>query len=181
MALTVKQLKAIEAQCATLPWMAVAFRDLGKKEIKGSKHAEFILACARKVGLGWVRDDETPWCSTWVSGKLEFAGYPSTKSAWARSYHGGWKQGLRLSEPVFGCIVVFERGPKSGHVGFVVAIDRIAGVVWVLGGNQKDAVTIAPFPMRRVLGFYWPSTATMEKPKLFQLASAGAQLSTNEA
>jgi uncharacterized protein (TIGR02594 family) len=179
--LTPKEIKSIIANCEKLPWTALAIRDLGKREIKGSKHAEFILACARKVGLTWVRDDETPWCATWVSGKLEMSGISSTRSAWARSYHGGWKAGQRLSAPAFGCVVVFERGPKSGHVGFVVAIDRKLGVVWVLGGNQQDAVTISAFPISRVLGWYWPKGHDFLPIVLPQLASAGAALSTNEA
>jgi uncharacterized protein (TIGR02594 family) len=174
------EIETIRKNCELYPWMALAWRDLGKSEIRGSKHAEFILACARKCGLSWVRDDETPWCATWLSGKLEMAGVASTRSAWARSYHGGWKAGRRISDPIFGCVVAFERGPKSGHVGFVVAVDRKRGVVWVLGGNQGDMVSIKPFEMSRVLGFYWPLGVVPLNITLPQLAST-APVSRNEA
>jgi predicted glycosyl hydrolase (DUF1957 family) len=52
--------------------------------------------------------------------------------------------------------VVFSRPPNpwSGHVGFVVGIDVKARLM-VLGGNQRDKVSIAPFD-REVLGYRWP-------------------------
>jgi hypothetical protein len=36
--------------------------------------------------LQGIRDDETPWCATFVSAVLELESIPSTRSAWARSY-----------------------------------------------------------------------------------------------
>jgi len=173
--------RTVKGQCDQYLWTHLAYADLGKAEIKGSRTAQFILDAAKRAGLTWVRDDETPWCATWVSGKLEEAGVPSTRSAWARSYCA-WKGGHRLSGPRFGSVVVFERGPKSGHVGFVVGFDKDHGIVWVLGGNQGDMVSIKPFPVSRVLGYFWPNAVhPNDSVQLVAFASNAIKLSTNEA
>ena len=52
-------------------------------------------------------------------------------------------------------VVVFER-EGGGHVGFAVAQDQ-RGRLLVLGGNQGNKVSIAPFEKFRVLGYRWPA------------------------
>ncbi|WP_156496279.1 TIGR02594 family protein, partial [Eikenella sp. NML03-A-027] len=91
------------------------------------------------IALGaWWRDDETPWCSTFVAHCCRTAGRDLPKH-WYRAK--GWLEtGTRLSKSAYGCIVVFER-QGGGHVGFVVGQDR-QGNLMVLGGNQGDAVNI---------------------------------------
>jgi len=51
------------------------------------------------------------------------------------------------------------RGNSSwqGHVGFLVGID--GNRIKVLGGNQRDAVTIASFPISNVIAWRWPKDA----------------------
>ena len=55
---------------------------------------------------------------------------------------------MPLQAPTVGCVVVFER-EGGGHVGLVVGADT-KGRLLVLGGNQGDAVSIAPFDRSRV-------------------------------
>ena len=57
-----------------------------------------------------------------VNGALVNSGYPSTRSALARSFT---RYGTRLSRPVRGAIVVFPRGtnPLYGHVGIVERVN----------------------------------------------------------
>jgi uncharacterized protein (TIGR02594 family) len=88
--------------------------------------------------------------------------------------------GSRLSAPIPGCIVVFER-QGGGHVGFVVG--RTAkGHLMVLGGNQGNRVSIAPFDRTRAIAYVWPSGMPMPPHSVLAMLDAGsAQLSTNEA
>ena len=78
-----------------------------------------------------------------------------------------------------GCIAVFER-KGGGHVGFVVGTDE-RGRLMVLGGNQGDAVTIAPFDKSRVLGYRYPQGEKVLAGSLPLLASNGTPSSQNEA
>ena len=69
------------------------------------------------------------------------------------------KWGMRIIEPKFGDIVVFYRGNKKGwqgHVAFYHSKSRIPGYIKVLGGNQKDQVSIARYPNRKILGYRRP-------------------------
>lgn len=168
------------------PWLLLARRYVGVKEIAGPQHHPAILALLDAADglvdgkrLQGIADDETPWCASFVSAILELSGYKSTRSAWARSYLN-W--GQKLIGPAIGAIAVLERGPSSGHVGFVVGRDG-AGDVLLLGGNQGDQVKISAFDMQRVLGFRWPDGERLpDAQKFFALplvASAGK--STSEA
>lgn len=158
-----------------MKWLAIARKYLGTREVKGKAHNSNILRWLAAIKAAW-RNDEEPWCSTFVCGVLEEAGIVSARTAWAR---GNLKWGQKLSEPVLGCIVVFERGPKSGHVGFLVGIDK-AGNLMILGGNQGDMVSIKPFSKSRVLGYRWPVNVAYTKAKLPVLTSDG-KVSKNEA
>jgi uncharacterized protein (TIGR02594 family) len=164
-------------------WLGTARRYLGVAEIKGPQHHPQILklldlADGKKDGktLQGIKDDEVPWCASFVSGVLEEAGFPSARSAWARSYLN-W--GVKLAGPMVGAIVVFERGPSSGHVGFIVGKDQ-KGNLMVLGGNQSDMVKLSPFATARVLGYRWPAGIPLPKGSLPVVGSDG-KLSSNEA
>lgn len=133
-------------------WMAIAARELGVGEIAGPADNPRILEYHRHTGLS-ADDDETPWCSAfanWVMAQIQVAG---TGKANARS----WLDWGSPCEPSHGAVAILWRGdPKGwqGHVGFVVTNDK--EFVWLLGGNQGDAVTVARFPINRVLGCRWP-------------------------
>lgn len=157
-------------------WLAKARSYLGRAEIPGQKHSPFVLRLWQLIRAPFT-DDETPWCAAFVGGVLEECGLKSTRSAWARSYLA-W--GQKIAKPVVGCIVVFERGPKSGHVGFVVGEDR-RGNLMVLGGNQGNAVTVAPFGTNRVLGYRWPGAVVPPAFASLPVVASDGKVSTNEA
>lgn len=137
-------------------WLVNARKYKGVHEVSGPKHNPQIIKWWKEMHAPF-KDDETPWCAGFVGGVLEESGIKSSRSAGARSYLH-W--GLRLSKPVVGCIVVFERGPVNGHVAFVEG--RTAGGMLVaLGGNQGDQVSVKSFPMSRVLGFFWPASVPL--------------------
>lgn len=158
-------------------WLTEARRHLGVAEVPGPKHSPVIQSWLHKL-RAWWNDDETPWCGVFVAACMDAVGIPLPKY-WMRAK--AWAEwGSRLSAPIPGCIVVFER-QGGGHVGFVVG--RTAkGHLMVLGGNQGNRVSIAPFDRTRVVAYVWPSGVPMPVHSALAVLDAGsAQLSTNEA
>jgi uncharacterized protein (TIGR02594 family) len=92
------------------------------------------------------------WGAAFVGHCREKAGIRSTRKLNARSYLDWGDEVPRLSEARPGDVVVFTRGvnPAEGHVAF---LSRPAGsFVEVLGGNQSNAVTLAMYPVARLIG-----------------------------
>jgi len=129
-------------------WFKIAEAEIGVKEIRGGEHPriiEYHMSTSLKS-----KEDEIPWCSSFVCWCLEQNGIKSTRSAWARSY---LKWGIKLDKPKPGCIVVFQRG-NAGHVAFFVSDDETGTLV--LGGNQSDSVCFSEYNKKDVLGYRWP-------------------------
>jgi uncharacterized protein (TIGR02594 family) len=137
-------------------WLAHAWAELGQREVRGSADNPAITALFRDVGHSGELHDEVPWCAAFVGACLERADCASTRSLLARSYLA-W--GERLDEGRLGAVAVLSRGsdPGAGHVGFLVG--ETESRVYLLGGNQGDAVTVAAFPKSRLLGLRWPQAA----------------------
>ncbi len=59
-----------------------------------------------------------------------------------------------LSEPRIGAITILSRGnnPDAGHVGFWIG-ETAEGPV-LLGGNQSDRESVAPFARSCLLGYH---------------------------
>lgn len=169
------------------PWLTLARRFDGVAEIKGPHHNSAIIDLLDwadgkhdgKTFIQGIRDDETPWCATFVSAVLELGGIVSARSAWARSYLN-W--GDELDQAAVGAIAVLSRGDHSGHVAFVVGRDA-AGNVMLLGGNQSDMVKVSAFDTQRVLGFRWPKFEPRPTDGGFLKLPVyvGGKLSSNEA
>lgn len=132
---------------------ALAQRMVGEiRELPGGAHHPYVQWGHMLCGLGSDQPDETPWCSSFVNAICWQLRLPRSKSAAARSWLAvGQQVHLALAKVGFD-VVVLKRGsnPAQGHVGFYAGHD--AEHVFVLGGNQSDAVTVAPFPVERVLG-----------------------------
>ena len=101
--------------------------------------------------------DEVPWCSAFANFVVTTAGFSGTNSAAAKSWLD-W--GIILPEPVLGCLVVFSRAakdnPNAAHVAFCDHPDISNGIIRVIGGNQGDAVSVARFDVRKVMGYRSP-------------------------
>lgn len=162
-----------------LPWMAEAKRVLGRHE---GRDNGWLRSWLKSDGKTLGDPAQLPWCGDFVETCIRlalpgepFPGALGENPYWARNW-------LRLGAeiaPAYGAVLVFERGPSSGHVGFAVGQD--AGNYFVLGGNQSNAVTVARIAKARLLGARWPSTfARPVLPRLPQMAS-GDPISTNEA
>ena len=131
-------------------WMLIAFTELGQSEIRGATHNDRIIEYHSVTTLE-AKEDEVPWCSSFVSWCLEKSGISSTKSAWARSY---LSYGKEVTDPTYGTICVFSRGENSGHVGFY--FDEDDTHIHLLGGNQKDKVSLTRYPKSRLLAYREP-------------------------
>lgn len=129
----------------------LAARFMGMKEVAGTTHSPQIMAMLH-LDANWPSGDEVPWCSAFVNYVAWLLDLPRSKSLAARSW-------LNVGRPVTldeaecaNDIVIFSRGsnPAQGHVAI---FDRLDGDgVFVLGGNQGDAVTVARFPASSVIG-----------------------------
>ena len=156
-------------------WVVEGRKHLGLREIPGKEHAPTITRWLRDLRAWWA-DDETAWCGTFVAAMLRGRPTPLPRH-WYRAR--SWLEyGVALEAPCVGCIAVFERG-GGGHVGFVVGTDE-KGRLMVLGGNQGNAVSVAPFDKNRALGYRYPAEKLLASA-LPVLASNGAKSSRNEA
>lgn len=131
----------------------VAINEIGVTEIKGMKHNKRVLEYAQQSFFPWIKDDETPWCSIFINWVAKEAGLEASKSAAARSWQN---VGFEIQEPEPGDIAVFWRDSINshlGHVGIYLGFSKDGSRVYVLGGNQGDAVSISAYPSNRVLSF----------------------------
>jgi len=133
------------------PWLMTALEYDGLVELPGPKHSNVILGWLDKLGAWW-RDDETPWCGVFVAICFHDNGYKIPKMYMRAKEWMKW--GRRITKPVLGCVAVFDR-PGGGHVGFVVGMTK-DGDIWILGGNQKNAVNVSLLPTDRLLGYRIP-------------------------
>ena len=133
-------------------WLTAAWAQFGVREVAGSGHASRVVKYFRDAGHSQITNDETPWCAAFVGAMLERSELAGTGSLLARSY---LKWGVAIDEPKLGAIAVLTRGsdPGAGHVGFYLGASD--DKIFLLGGNQGDAVSVAPFARDRVLGFRW--------------------------
>lgn len=143
-----------------VPWLDYLSHHIGLKEIAGPQHNAQIVEWGRTAGIDWWNNDEDAWCAVAVNGALVNSGYPSTRSALARSFT---RYGTRLDRPVRGAIVVFPRGknPLYGHVGIVETVHP-NGTVTVVNGNVSNEVRRSVFRTASILpdGIRWPPGAT---------------------
>lgn len=130
---------------------ALALGEYGVKGIPGTTHNADILTYFRAPGFKWVKDDETAWCAAFVNWAFWKAGLKVPGTLAARSF---LTVGKRTLAPKLGDLVVFWRVSKDspyGHVGFFVRETKDA--IYVLGGNQSNAVNITAFPKSQVLDY----------------------------
>jgi uncharacterized protein (TIGR02594 family) len=132
--------------------MARAFATLGEQEVPGTKSNSTIL--------GWIRrwfprheDDSTlAWCGVWVATVMSDCGLPVPPMPFrARSWRlwGTRREG----EPQLGDVVVLTR---SGGHHVAICLRATPDVVWVIGGNQQNAVTVAKYDRKRVVAVRSP-------------------------
>jgi uncharacterized protein (TIGR02594 family) len=157
-------------------WVAEGRKYVGMAEIPGPKHNLTILNWLKEL-KAWWQDDETPWCGVFVAHCMKTAGIDVPKYYMRAKDWATW--GVDAKKPTLGCVVVFER-QGGGHVGFVVGQDE-KGRLMVLGGNQGNKVSIAPFDPARAVAFRVPAGTFVTPSFMPTLAANGVASSTNEA
>lgn len=134
---------------AAAPWMSIATGQLGQEEENPGHNSSII---GYHATTGGFKDDETPWCSSFVNWSLKGAGIKGTNSARALSW-SGW--GNSLKKPAYGSIAIINYGGGKGHVGFVAGMNR-SGRVILLGGNQSDMVKYSAFSRSSIKEYVYP-------------------------
>ena len=134
-------------------WLVIAYDELDTEEIGGAKANPRIIEYHAATTLR-AKSDEVPWCSSFVNWCMKEAGQRTTRSAAARS----WAKYGKACGLEKGAVIVVSRGtnPAHGHVGFVWRAD--GPWVWILGGNQGNRVSIARYPLSRLVATRWPSS-----------------------
>ena len=138
---------------ANLKVLCEALSRIGIREFAGKQASPSILSWIKEL-LPYAKDDETNWCSLFVRSVVRKAlgedGLIKITSA-ARSW---LDYGVPTTTPEIGDVVVLWRGSEEswqGHVG--IYIRENTEYVFLLGGNQNNAVNISPYKKDRVLGF----------------------------
>ena len=137
----------------------IASRFIGLKEVPGDKDNPGILHML-KLDNDWPDHDEVPWCSGFANYCAWLLRLPRSKDLRARSWLNVGQM-IPIDDAIVGYdVVILKRGggnqpgpdviDAQGHVGFFAGLegDQVA----VLGGNQGDQVSVARFPLSRVLG-----------------------------
>lgn len=154
-----------------------ALKLYGTVETPGKGSNPTILAWAKEVGLERIYTaDSVPWCGLFMAVVAMRAGKrlphaPLWALNWARWGEDG-------GQPELGDVLVFTR-PGGGHVGLYVGEDDYT--YHVLGGNQRDAVTIARVPKARLYAcraYYAVGRPANVRPIVL---TAGGEISTDEA
>jgi hypothetical protein len=83
-----------------------------------------------------------------------------------------WGHELQVPKP--GCIVVFWRGSRTAWEAMSRSISAPASGP-VLGGNQRNGVSIEDYSARQVLGYRWPTTSGNSRTLRAQTAGAVAR------
>lgn len=159
----------------TIPWLHLAAKKRGLHETRNhSILAKFLRSDGKTLG----DPRRLPWCGDFVETciALALADEPlPTNPYLARN----WLSFGDSIKPTLGAVLVFWRGKRSGisgHVGF--AVGRSKSHLYVLGGNQSNAVTVAPLSKHRLLGARWP--ARFERPEVYLPPLSGGTVSLNE-
>ena len=137
---------------SVFPWFPIAMAEIGVKEIPGVNANPRIVMYLKSTSLkpDDASKDETAWCSAFVNWCVEKSGYEGTDSAWARSWLN-WGSVIDNDKPITGCVAIFERDERLGHVGFFIADN--GSTVTILGGNQGNGVCIKDYDKKHLLGY----------------------------
>lgn len=156
-------------------WLTIARSHIGTREIAGLKHNAKIMGWLSRL-KSWIKDDETPWCGTFVAAVMQDAGLPYPKEFPRAKAWADYGANLRSTHVAPGAILVFQR-EGGGHVGFYVGEDATA--YQVLGGNQSNSVNITRIAKARCIAIRWPRGEPVIGGPV-RLAANG-ELSRNEA
>lgn len=136
------------------PWMAEMLRRIGLHEARDNA----VLSAWLKIGRFLGNPANQPWCGDAVESCVAktlpaepLPANPFFAQAWA-------KFGTDVVVPLVGAIGVIRLSGSSGHVGIVSGIE--SSTIYLLGGNQSNAINVSGFPRSKFIAFRWPNTYT---------------------
>jgi uncharacterized protein (TIGR02594 family) len=162
-----------------LPWLEEANHLMNTEEGRGPKNNPEILDWANDLDIHYPKDS-IAWCGLFVAhcvgATLPQEPLPANPLG-ARQ----WERFGDSTQPRVGAVMVFWRETRQsglGHVGFYVAEDKDGYLI--LGGNQRDRVSLAWVGKDRFLNAHWPkSAAKLTSVAVFKKRNEG--FSSNEA
>lgn len=136
-------------------WVALGLAEIGVVEDTRPARSHQRIEQYHAVTRGGRADDAVPWCSSFVAFVFEQAGIVSTRSKMAAS----WSTWGEAVAPRLGAVAVFGKtdldAGGTGHVGIALGVS--SGEVYVLGGNQRNRVSVATRRVRDVVAWRWPA------------------------
>ena len=161
-----------------IPWITEVRTVFGLHETRDNAK---LRAWLKSDGKTLGDPKALPWCGDFVETAIKralpdepFIGSVAVNPYWARN----WVTFGKRTDPVYGAIMVFERGAAAGHIGFAVGIDD--DCFYVLGGNQGDTVSIVRIEKHRLLSARWATTFANPNFPLPKLNAGKIPKSTNE-
>ena len=160
-----------KCKCPHPKWMSVAKGEDGTKEDTRDKGNKKFLKRYSNTEVekyytshnsSWT--DDVPWCGSFVNWVMKKSGYKQTVSHPYRAK--SWKNfGKKAKKPIYGAIAVKSRR-GGGHVAFVIGQSQDGKYLYVLGGNQSDAVNIKKYKKSVWTDFRVPKDYDDSKCKL---------------
>jgi uncharacterized protein (TIGR02594 family) len=117
-------------------------------------------------------------CAAFVNAVLERAGHRGSRSFAARPFES-W--GVGLPAPALGAIATKKRTSSAwqGHTRLVFGANVTQ--VFLLGGNQSDAVNVAAFKRSEIVTYCWSADVPLPAPHTLPATIAGARSGVSEA
>jgi len=161
----------------TLPWLQELKAVWGLHEVHD--HAK-LLAWLWSDGHTVGDPAKLPWCGDAVETAIRLAlpQEPLPGKLGANPYFARNWEVFGVPGMYYGSVGVFERGPTSGHVGFLIGQNDAN--YFVFGGNQGDKVGVVQIDKGRLITARWPTTWPAPGRLLPVLETGTIPLSVNE-
>lgn len=147
------QISTLRSMMARDRMTRLACSQMGVQEFPGPEHNPEVLKFFAASGHA-ITNDETAWCAAfmnWLCAQMEI---PMAGTLAARDWLdvGHAVAGLEHAVPFQDAVVFWRVDPAGwqGHVGLYV--NHGLDTVQVLGGNQGNRVSVAPYARERLLG-----------------------------
>ena len=134
------------------PWLAIARRYEGLKEVPGAGTNPTIWRWLGMIRAQWLGGDDAAWCGTALAAWMIEAGIAPPREPFRALNWQHW--GAPLNGPVVGAVAIMRR-LGGGHVTLVVGKDE-RGNILGFGGNQSDGVRVSAFNPDRITDYRWP-------------------------
>lgn len=143
-----------------LPWLISARKEIGVNRKNGvaqiNGYWKDVVSPYNYENI-FKNHPEISWCSAFTGSMLVRSGVDIRQNKSPRPVESSqyWlSQGVKLAEPEYGCVVVFDWGAGKGHVGFCTGKTSTGSLI-ILGGNQNSAVNEKAFLTRQVAEYIW--------------------------